>query len=201
MPDTTPDNFILPEDLQDLSQLTIEPVLTVEAQMDKLLAKMSLLPPMEYEQIIIHGFKRMLSNDELTQHPLVRLLHDFKHLMYHGNRGDRVTREKKEQRKKGRQFENHYCRISMSYLLYQNPHTYDLSVKFAISTAVRPVLTRYDGTVKRALNVKEVTTLVTNFIEQYVLEAEEMIKGSMMNCYLDASIIINDGTKGGGGKF
>ena len=35
MPDTTPDNFILPEDLQDLSQLTIEPVLTVEAQLDR----------------------------------------------------------------------------------------------------------------------------------------------------------------------
>lgn len=191
----TPEKIILPKDLQDLSELTIEPVLAVEKEIPALIAKISLLPSQKYEQIIIHGFKRRLSNEEINNHPLVLLLHDFKHLMCHGNRGNRATRERKAKSKTGKAFENHYCRISMSYLISHDPETYDLRIKFAISVNPRPILTNYDGTTKRPMTGEEITNVVTNFIEVYLLEAHELIAGNATNCYFDNDIIIDPATE------
>lgn len=189
----------LPEDLQDLSQLVVEPVLAIdpaatEKETAALMAKLSLLPPQKYEQIMICGFKRPLSNDEIRSHPLVRLLHDFKHLMYHGNRGNREEREEKE-KVKGRAFENYLCRISMSYYITQDPRTYDLHIKFSISTEPYPFLTRFDGTARRRMTGRELTNAVTNFLEYYVLEAEAMIAGDTTAYHFDNMVVVETDDK------
>lgn len=190
----TPKIPVLPQDLQDLSGLVIEPVLTIdpaatEKETAALMAKLSLLPPQKYEQIMICGFKRMLSREEMNNHPLVRLLHDYKHLMYHGNRGDKAAREEKE-KVVGRAFENHYCRISVSYYISQDPKTYDLHVNYAISTEPRPHLTKFDGTKVRKMTNEELTAAMTNFIESYVSEATAMIAGDV-SCRFDNKIVVD----------
>ena len=132
-------------------------------------------PYHKYDHLVVHGFTRQLTSDEVSKHPLITLLHDFKHLMLHGDRGGRVSRRHK--RKRREPYENSYCRIGFVYLITQNAQTHDINIGFIIDTAFQPVWTEFDGSVRAAMAPEEVVETVDNFIESYLFEAQAMVAG------------------------
>ncbi len=190
-----PERAILAEDLQDLSGLTIESVLADPEKFPEALRRFDTLPVLKYEQLIIHGFKRPLTRGEIHDHPLILLLHDFRHLLCHGNRGDRATRAKKEQAEDGKAYENSYCRVGVCYLPTQDQTTFDLKIRFAISVEPQPVLTSYDGTVIRQMTNDEIADVVTRYTEDYIKEARAMIGGNVTNCSIDVVNVLEGETE------
>lgn len=193
-----PERAVISEDLQDLSGLTIEPVLADPEKIPEMLKRFDTLLALKYEQLIIHGFKRRLTSKEIHNHPLILLLHDFRHLLCHGNRGDRATRAKKEKTEDGVAYENSYCRIGVCYLPTQDQTTFDLKIRFAISVEPQPVLTSYDGTVIRQMTNGEIADVVTRYTEDYITEARAMIGGNVTNCDIDVVNVLEGETEGEG---
>lgn len=171
-----------------LQGLTLRPVLATEDDTDLRLAIHGDFPRHKYEKIVIEGITVKMSNEEIISHPLIRLLHDYKHLMLHGYRGDGSTRAAK--RKSRKPFENHFCRLSFIYTLSQDPETLDLTIKFVVDTAFRPIWTEYNGSRNRDMTNEDIAQAVANFIESYIAEAEQLIQSETASCHISSVISI-----------
>lgn len=174
----------------NLQGLTIEPVLNTDEK--TVIAIHGECPHHKYEKLLIHGFSQRLTTDEIVQHPLIRLLHDYKHLMLHGNRGDKNTRAAKRKGKKP--FENHFCRLGFVYTISQDPTTFDLIVRFVVDTAFKPVWTNYDGSTQRKMTCEDIARTTANAIETYIAEAEELIKSRGVSCHIKSTTVIEIST-------
>lgn len=170
----------------NLHGLTIEPVLNTDEGPS--LAIHGEFPHHKYEKLLIHGFNQRLTTDEIVQHPLIRLLHDYKHLMLHGNRGDKNTRAHKRKSKKP--FENHFCRLGFVYTISQDPITFDLVVRFVIDTAAWPIWTNYDGSTQRKMTLEDIARTTANAIETYIAEAEQLIQSEGVSCHIKSTTVI-----------
>lgn len=170
----------------DLSRLTLELIPSLPTTVEKDSTKF--VCGHFFDKLAIHGFTRRLTTDEISKHPLITLLHDFKHLMVHGDRGSKATRTHK--RKQRLPFENNYCRIGFVYLISQDAETFDLNISFIISTATAPFWTEYDGSHKRPMTHDEIIDTVANFINTYISEANDLIAGASL-CEIDGNPVIN----------
>lgn len=177
-----------PAQQPSLQGLTLRPVLATEDDIDPRLAVHGDFPRHKYEKIVVEGITAKMSNAEIVSHPLIRLLHDYKHLMLHGNRGDGATRAAKRKSKKP--FENHFCRLSFIYTLSQDPETFNLTIKFVVDTAFRPIWTEYDGSRNRDMTNEDIAQAVANFIESYLAEAEQLIQSETASCHISSVINI-----------
>lgn len=171
-----------------LRGLTIHPVLASEDSIDHVLAAKGDFPCHKYEKVLIQGFTRKMTTDEIARHPLVELVHDYKHLMLHGDRGSRQARAAKRSSKKP--FENDYCRLSFVYTLAQDPTNFDLSIRFVLNTALNPFWANYDGSSRREMTPDEIAAVVANFIDEYVAEAKRLIKNEAASCLIEGKTVI-----------
>lgn len=171
----------------DLGRISLKAIPT-PAQLDPHLAGYSNGPRPKYEKIVISGFDRQLTSAEIEQYPLIALVHDFKHLLLHGDRGTSASRNHK--RKQHEPYENHYCRISLVYLINQNSTTHDISLSFIVDTAFKPIWTEFNGDFRREMTPDEVVNTVDNFIDSYLSEADSLITGSSL-VTIEASPMIN----------
>lgn len=170
----------------NLQGLTIEPVLNTDE--DPNLAIHGEFPRHKYEKLLIHGFSQKLTTDDIVQHPLIRLLHDYKHLMLHGNRGNKNARAHKRKSKKP--FENHFCRLGFVYTISQDMTTFDLIIRFVIDTAAWPIWTNYDGSEQRKMTLEDIAQTTANAIETYVAEAEQLIQSEAASCEIKSTTVI-----------
>jgi len=180
-------NALSPSTEFDLSELTLELIPSLPTTVENDSAK-KFICGHSFDRLVIHGLTRRLSTDEISNHPLITLLHDFKHLMVHGDRGNKATRTSK--RKQRLPFENSYCRIGFVYLVTQDADTFDLIISFIISTATAPVWTEYNGKPRHPMTPGEIVDTVTNFINTYISEARDLIAGAAL-CEIDGDTIIN----------
>lgn len=170
----------------NLQGLTIEPVLNTDEGTP--LAAHGDFPRHKYEKIVIHGLTTKLSTDDIVAHPIIRLLHDYKHLMLHGNRGDKIARAHKRKSKKP--YENHFCRLGFVYTISQNATTLDLVIRFVVDTAFKPIWTNYDGSEQRKMTNADIALATANFIESFITEAEALIDSEAASCHISGTTVI-----------
>lgn len=171
-----------------LQGLTLRPVLTTDDDIHPQLAKHGKFPHHKYEKIVVEGIAAKMTTEEIVAHPLVCLLHDYKHLLLHGDRGNGDTRAKK--RKNKQPFENHFCRLGLIYTLSQDPQTLDLNIKFVVSTAFWPIWTKFDGSKDRDMTSEDIVMVVANFIENYLVEAEQLIQSETAVCSIESITVV-----------
>lgn len=172
----------------NLQGLTIEPVLNTSE--DASIAIHGDFPHHKYEKILIHGFTTRLNTDEIVAHPLIRLLHDYKHLMLHGNRGNKNARAHKRKSKKP--YENHFCRLGFVYTISPDPQTFDLVIRFVVDTAFKPIWTNFDGSEQRKMTSEDIARATANFIESFIAEARALIDSEATSCHIDGTTVIID---------
>lgn len=175
----------VPVNLKDLS---IEAVLAKEEDIDPRVAIHGDFPHHKYEKILIKGFTTKLTTEEIVTHPLIVLLHDYKHLMLHGNRGSKNDRDKKRKSKKP--YENRFCRLSFIYTIAQDPVTCDLVLRFIIDTAFEPVWTRHDGSLDHKMTLDDIASTTAFFVESYLAEAKQLLKSTTASCSIDSTTVI-----------